>query len=196
MAAEDNSCTHVLFAACHDTSYLSSMVPYSGMRDKITLVQGAGFNSEFYQFNLSITQFPTVFRWSELHSTSASTKPATANSSTPSKKPNPKASTHDTENLWPPAWGAEEQSPASYIDSTESAPRNLKEGTVPCRYFQKVLFPTMRYSLHRLTTPRVFAALATNAPSSTSQNPRQRPCLTDPTAPTFPLSSLAPAFPA
>jgi hypothetical protein len=66
IASEDAACTHILYAACHDPAYLSELVPFSGVRDKITLVQGAGWNSEFHQFNLNVTQFPTIFRWSEL----------------------------------------------------------------------------------------------------------------------------------
>ncbi|KAI4658114.1 uncharacterized protein J4E79_007095 [Alternaria viburni] len=66
IASEDTACSHILYAACHDPAYLSQLVPFSGVRDKITLVQGAGWNSEFHQFNLNVTQFPTVFRWSEL----------------------------------------------------------------------------------------------------------------------------------
>jgi len=59
-------CSHILFAGCHDSAYLSQLVPYSGIREKITLVQGAGWNPDFQQFNLNVTQFPTLFRWSGL----------------------------------------------------------------------------------------------------------------------------------
>ncbi|KAF2849894.1 hypothetical protein T440DRAFT_451600 [Plenodomus tracheiphilus IPT5] len=65
-ASEDDACSHIIFAACHDPAYLSQLVPFSGMREKITLVQGAGWNQEFDQFNLNVTQFPTAFRWSEV----------------------------------------------------------------------------------------------------------------------------------
>ncbi|KAF1956895.1 hypothetical protein CC80DRAFT_534884 [Byssothecium circinans] len=67
-AATDDACSHILYAACHDSGYLSQLVPYSGHRSKITLVQGAGWNAEFHQFGLNVTQFPTIFRWSELAS--------------------------------------------------------------------------------------------------------------------------------
>ena len=79
IASEDTACSHILYAACHDPAYLSQLVPFSGVRDKITLVQGAGWNSEFHQFNLNVTQFPTVFRWSELPVAAPTTKggPAT-----------------------------------------------------------------------------------------------------------------------
>ncbi|RMZ74557.1 Zinc finger CCCH-type [Pyrenophora seminiperda CCB06] len=66
IASEDTSCSHIIFAGCHDSAYLSQLVPYSGIRDKFTLVQSAGWNPEFQQFNLNVTQFPTLFRWSEL----------------------------------------------------------------------------------------------------------------------------------
>ncbi|KAA8626241.1 zf-CCCH domain containing protein [Pyrenophora tritici-repentis] len=83
VASEDAACSHIVFAGCHDSAYLSQLIPYSGVRDKITLVQGAGWNSEFQQFNLNITQFPTLFRWSGL--------PAVA---PPSKAAAPAASKH------------------------------------------------------------------------------------------------------
>jgi hypothetical protein len=66
IASEDMACSHILYAACADPAYISQLVPFSGVRDKITLVQGAGWNADFHQFNLNVTQFPTVFRWSEL----------------------------------------------------------------------------------------------------------------------------------
>jgi hypothetical protein len=65
-ASEDTACCHILYAACANPAYLSQLVPFSGVREKITLVQGAGWNPEYHQFNLNVTQFPTVFRWSEL----------------------------------------------------------------------------------------------------------------------------------
>jgi hypothetical protein len=89
---EDNSCSHILYAACHDSGYLSQLVPYTGHRDKITLVQGAGFNSDFHQFSLNVTQFPTIFRWSELSTvppTKASVVNATERNGTPIKMKGP-----------------------------------------------------------------------------------------------------------
>jgi hypothetical protein len=74
IASEDTACGHIIYAACHDPAYLSQLVPFSGVRDKITLVQGAGWNPEFHQFNLNVTQFPTIFRWSELPVTVPTTK--------------------------------------------------------------------------------------------------------------------------
>ncbi|KAH8725153.1 hypothetical protein GQ44DRAFT_826947 [Phaeosphaeriaceae sp. PMI808] len=74
IACEDSACSHILYAACHDSAYLSQLVPFGGLRNKITLVQGAGWNSEFHQFNLNVTQFPTVFRWSDLPNGAPSTK--------------------------------------------------------------------------------------------------------------------------
>ncbi|KAL6702911.1 hypothetical protein ACN47E_000812 [Coniothyrium glycines] len=65
-AVDDDKCEHILFAACHDLAYRSSLMPYKGMLQKITLVQGAGWKPEFHNFDLNVTQFPTVFRWSEL----------------------------------------------------------------------------------------------------------------------------------
>jgi len=87
IASEDSACSHVLLAACHDNAYLSQLVPFSGVRDKITLVQGAGWNSDFHHFNLNVTQFPTVFRWSELPATVPNTKTAQSNgNATPKPK--------------------------------------------------------------------------------------------------------------
>ena len=85
MGAEDEACNHILFAGCHDTSYLPQLVPFSGLRNKITLLQGAGFSSEFHQFSLNVHQFPTVFRWSELPSSTPPAKPQVNGNATPSK---------------------------------------------------------------------------------------------------------------
>lgn len=94
MAADDAACSHILYAACSDKAYMSQLVPYTGALDKITLVQGAGWDPEFYQFNLKVTQFPTVFRLLGLPVTASATssKPA-ATSSKPaaSASPKPKA---------------------------------------------------------------------------------------------------------
>ncbi|KAH9864118.1 hypothetical protein J1614_010052 [Plenodomus biglobosus] len=69
LASEDTACSHILFAACHNAAYLSQLVPFSGACEKITLVQGAGWNQEYDQFALGVTEFPTVFRWSEVPTT-------------------------------------------------------------------------------------------------------------------------------
>lgn len=78
LAVEDSSCSHILYAACHDASYLSQLTPYTGARDKITLVQGADFNSEFHKFGLNVTQFPTIFRWSGLSSVTPNKTPVSS----------------------------------------------------------------------------------------------------------------------
>ncbi|ORY08516.1 hypothetical protein BCR34DRAFT_569763 [Clohesyomyces aquaticus] len=89
LAADDSNCSHILYAACHDKGYLTQIVPYSGMRNKVTLVQGSGFDSEFLQFSLNVTHFPTVFRWNGHSSApSSTTKPngvPSDRTSTPSK---------------------------------------------------------------------------------------------------------------
>ncbi|KAF2261939.1 hypothetical protein CC78DRAFT_421159, partial [Lojkania enalia] len=74
LAAGDSACSHILYGACHDASYLSLMVPFSGMRNKISLLQAAGFSNEFHQFNLGVTQFPTLFRFSDVNGASWRTK--------------------------------------------------------------------------------------------------------------------------
>ncbi|KAF1944840.1 hypothetical protein EJ02DRAFT_370931 [Clathrospora elynae] len=77
IASEDSACSHILYAACHDPAYLSQLVPFSGIREKVTLVQGAGWKSDFHQFNLNVTQFPTIFRWSGLPVAAPITKAST-----------------------------------------------------------------------------------------------------------------------
>ncbi|KAL1594484.1 hypothetical protein SLS60_010244 [Paraconiothyrium brasiliense] len=61
-AAEDTTCNHILFAACHD----------------------------FYQLGLTIAQFPTIFRWSELVQAPSMTKgPSIARTTSSNKVPTP-----------------------------------------------------------------------------------------------------------
>jgi hypothetical protein len=74
VASEDTACTHIIYAACHDTSHLSQLMASSVVYDKVTLVQGAGWQPEFHQLNLNVTQFPTIFRWSELPTAVPNTK--------------------------------------------------------------------------------------------------------------------------
>ncbi|RYN41530.1 hypothetical protein AA0112_g2417 [Alternaria arborescens] len=78
IATEDTACRHILYAACHDPAYLAQLSPFSGIRDKITLVQGAGWNSKFHEFDLDVTQFPTIFRWSEPSAATPASKGASA----------------------------------------------------------------------------------------------------------------------
>lgn len=56
----------------------------TGARDKVTLVQASGWLSDFHQFKLNVTQFPTIFRWSELRETEPSSK---ATSEAPKPQP-------------------------------------------------------------------------------------------------------------
>ncbi|EUC43835.1 hypothetical protein COCMIDRAFT_99779 [Bipolaris oryzae ATCC 44560] len=76
-ASEDAACSHILFAACNDPAYQSLLVSYNGARDKVTLIQGSKWHPEFHQFNLEVTQFPTVFSWSGVSSAPPANKPAT-----------------------------------------------------------------------------------------------------------------------
>lgn len=161
LASEDNACSHILYAACHDSAYLSQLVPLSGARDKITLVQGAGWNPEFHRFNLNITQFPTIFRWSELPATVPNTKATAANGSA---GPKPKAAQKAV--ALPVAqghrqydyWRNEHMSPggtpidldqASSVDTNgfgigngvslgAYATKPQKHTQTPCKYYQKV----------------------------------------------------------
>ncbi|KAH4232137.1 hypothetical protein HBI06_075850 [Parastagonospora nodorum] len=85
VASEDSACSHILYAACHDSAYLSQLVPHKGQTEKITLVQGTNWSPEFYQFNLTVTQFPTVFRWLSTPTIAPTAKAANGNGSVPSK---------------------------------------------------------------------------------------------------------------
>jgi hypothetical protein len=174
VASEDSTCIHILYAACHDSSYLSQLVPFSGVRDKVTLVQGAGWNPEFHSFNLNVTQFPTVFRWLDLPTAVHSTKPTHANGAASTK---PKVAQQKiTQNL--PCETHRQSSFASgQISSRSSVPNGDRASSVsrngfdtdngtdfgskttsslkpskdsaqqPCRFFQKVIqYDTCRFS--------------------------------------------------
>lgn len=165
-AAEDNACSHILFAACHDPAYLSQLVPYSGAQDKVTLVQGAGWNSDFHQFNLNVTQFPTIFRWSEIsanmHSNETTSTSESKTTSARHKETQNKSSSivargpRQYDN-----WGNHTPSPLVDVNETSSTATSLygdngnngekgfstrkqtpqghnNVSQQPCKYFQKV----------------------------------------------------------
>ncbi|OAK96117.1 hypothetical protein IQ06DRAFT_256718 [Phaeosphaeriaceae sp. SRC1lsM3a] len=159
VASEDDACSHILYAACHDTSYLSQLVPLSGVREKVTLVQGAGWSPEFHQFNLNVTHFPTVFRWLDLPAAVPNAKGSRANGTVPAqpkatqkKGPQPPLSKNHAADSWrndPTGRGSSllEGDRASGItngfdarsavSSNSKAPSSKKSATVPCRFFQK-----------------------------------------------------------
>lgn len=66
-AINDSHCAHILYAACHDTDYLKHLASCLNLprKNKVTLVQGSGFKSDFYKLGLSLTQFSTIFRWTK-----------------------------------------------------------------------------------------------------------------------------------
>lgn len=160
-ASEDTACSHILFAACHDSAYLSQLKPFSGSQDKITLVQAAGWNSDFHQFNLNVTQFPTIFRWSGLPAAATADNKTT----TPNELagPKPKA-TPLKQNVTPfsqairqESWrtgsasgasatfGANEIAPVEtngfgHKNGVDSGKKSAlpHKGPVPCKYFMKV----------------------------------------------------------
>ncbi|CAO2656000.1 Nn.00g048030.m01.CDS01 [Neocucurbitaria sp. VM-36] len=159
LASEDTACSHILYAACHDSAYLSQLVPLSGERDKITLVQGAGWNPEFHQFNLNITQFPTVFRWSGLPTNVPNTS-ATANNGPTGPRPRaaqkatapPRAQGPRLYENWQngsisPGQSTTEPDWASSTDTNGFGGNGVSLGTkpvkpskssqLPCKYFQK-----------------------------------------------------------
>lgn len=59
-------CQHVFFAGCHDVGYLSELSPYSGSRDRITLIRSPAFHHEFSKLGLRVEDFPNVFRTTPL----------------------------------------------------------------------------------------------------------------------------------
>ncbi|KAF2642823.1 hypothetical protein P280DRAFT_468135 [Massarina eburnea CBS 473.64] len=151
LAVEDGACSHIFFAACHDSGYYSQLVPYTGNRDKVTLVQGAGFNSDFHTFGLNVTQFPTLFRWSELASAPPNTKAPFANkaerkaSSTETKAPTKNTYAHAANGSG--SWRRDDtngMSDAPLIDISSSLGdedgyngNSAKKKTQQCKFFQK-----------------------------------------------------------
>jgi hypothetical protein len=158
MAAEDSSCSHVLYAACHDASYLAPLAPHSEQRNKVSLVQGAGFKSEFYKYGLNVTQFPTVFRWSGLPSGNNNSPTSLATASmrgaiVASDKPQPSPASSNRSPLFQSNWRNSGVSipdgPSATRPNTYTPPDNgwgtKKDGNkaqsrVPCKYYAKVSF--------------------------------------------------------
>lgn len=187
-ASHDDACSHILYAACHDTAYLPQLAPLIGLREKVTLVQGTSWNSEFHQFNLNVTQFPTVFRWLELPSTTPFVKASPANGSVPTKpkvvekKPASKAPTGARH---PGLWSDEPTSSKSSFAGGDmtSVTNSFDNGSVNgygkasgsskpsaklCQFFQKVTYlMLLPLCTNMLTQSRAFVALATNALSNT-----------------------------
>jgi hypothetical protein len=152
-------------------------------------VQGTSWNSEFHQFKLNVTQFPTVFRWLELPSAAPVDKVPQVNGSAPAKlkvaekKAAPKAPTGSRH---PGLWSDEPTSSRSSFagsDLTSSftngfdngnfnshgkASKSNKPSAKLCQFFQKVtyLMPLPLCS-NMLTQSRAFVALVTSALSNT-----------------------------
>ncbi|KAF1833744.1 hypothetical protein BDW02DRAFT_569726 [Decorospora gaudefroyi] len=166
LASEDTACSHILYAACRDAAYLSQLVPYSGVREKITLVQGAGWNPEFHQFNLNVTQFPTIFRWSDLPVTTpikGSTPMAPKQKAAVQKPMGPSAPARDSwrressmsvtdsafgtdvfNNLSPPhtnGFGEHDrvgwENRSAYTQHPKNTQQDAQKDTQLCKYFQK-----------------------------------------------------------
>ncbi|KAK7183667.1 hypothetical protein DPSP01_009547 [Paraphaeosphaeria sporulosa] len=150
VAAEDTACCHILFAACHDTNYLPQLVPYNGLHKKITLVQGAGFETDFYQLGLTIAQFPTIFRWSELAQAPPTIKGSSMARTTSTKAPPPAPPAARPSALDRDDWrhtsvnadgisynsnGVIVSVPGFTADSSPAKQGHKK--TKPCKYFQK-----------------------------------------------------------
>lgn len=159
-------------------------------------MQGAGWSPEFHQFNLNVTQFPTVFRWLDLPAAVPSAKGPQANGTVPAqpkatqkKGPQPPLSKNHTADSWrndPTGRGSSllEGDRASGItngfdarsavSSNSKAPSSQKSATVPCRFFQKVFAPhqSVKYCTNNT---RASAASVTNVTSCTRQQPRLSP---------------------
>lgn len=78
--ADINQCKHIFFAGCHDVGYLSFLMPYRGMAERITLLKGPSFHPEFRTLGLLISEIPSVFMSSPLGS---SPEPITSKSAVP-----------------------------------------------------------------------------------------------------------------
>lgn len=142
-------------------------MPHKGQTEKITLVQGTNWNSEFYQSNLTVTQFPTVFRWLNTPTVAPNAKTANGNGSVP---PKTKSAQNKSMPYAPPeprkngAWGnggsssafengyASNDRASSVATSshdtgysknfgskaTSSQQSSQQSSKQPCRFFQKV----------------------------------------------------------
>lgn len=156
LAEHITSAIHYLLNVLIDTSYLPLLVPHEGLKNKVTLVQGAGFGTEFYQPGLTIAQFPTIFRWSDLATvqcttkSSSITKPVATKGSMHASSPArdfPKTSALDRDN-----WRQKSDSVENISQGTngllietadytsEALPTKFESNKKSrlCRYFQKV----------------------------------------------------------
>lgn len=116
-----------------DASYIPQLVPYRSQQDKITLIQGASFESEFLPLNLTIAQFPTVFRSSDLGVTMSTNKSSpvtkTYNTKAPTENPDLNGILYDP--------GGVIVGNPDFTDGS-SAKEEANRKTKLCRYFQKV----------------------------------------------------------
>lgn len=127
-------------------------MPYNNLHKKITLIQGAGFETDFYQLGLTIAQFPTLFRWSELAQAPATVKASSTARANPSIKAPPVAregarvsapDRDDWRQVFVSTDGIFYDSNGVIVDVpdfTASSPpaKQEQKKTKPCRYFQKV----------------------------------------------------------
>ena len=125
---------------------MPQLVSYIGQQNKITLVGGAGFDSEFYRLDLTIAQFPTIFRQLDLPTAPSTSKSSLSIKESPIKASISKISALDREN-----WRQESSSVKSTKHDSDSAPIRtpdftnelptkaaVNEKSKLCRYFQKV----------------------------------------------------------
>jgi hypothetical protein len=83
--ADSGQCKHIFFAGCHDTGYLSLLMPYRGKADRITLIKAASFSPEYYSLELPVEELPAVFRSTSLD----------GNPLGPAARPNPTFNTNE-----------------------------------------------------------------------------------------------------
>ena len=81
--AENAQCRHIYFAGCHDVGYLSELSPYTGNRDRITLVRTPAFHPEFNKLGMRVEDFPNIFRSMPLEGQPSITPIKTPPSQTP-----------------------------------------------------------------------------------------------------------------
>jgi hypothetical protein len=130
-----------------DSSYVPQLVPYAGQQNKVTLVQGARFDPDFYQLDLVIASFPTIFRQSDLPTAPSTYKSSLSLKESPIKASVSKTSALDRENwrhkspsVKSTKYDSDGGAPIGTSDFTNELPAKatVKEKTKPCRYYQKV----------------------------------------------------------
>ncbi|KAF2001912.1 hypothetical protein P154DRAFT_489398 [Amniculicola lignicola CBS 123094] len=127
VGVEDDTCSHILFAGCHDRSYLAMLQFYSAMRDKITLVRVSEFKSEYSTMGFNHTSFPGLFKWVHMHSSSELSTPS------PSVQGQIENRGAHTEQEGPESDDWSENTKAASV----AQERQIEADAEPCKFFQK-----------------------------------------------------------